>query len=135
MALKDYEKDMLRCIRCSECKWIPLAKVNNHRFSQVCPSVSRFKFHSYAAGGRITMGLSTYLGRLGYTVVPSSTNFFLVEVGEARVFRTALLYHGILVRDCTSFGLPQYVRVAPRTMPECQQLIAAIQSLKQKGEL
>ena len=67
MALKDYEKDMLRCTRCSECKWIPLAQIKNHRFAQVCPSVGRYNFHGYAAGGRITMGLSMYIGRIGYT--------------------------------------------------------------------
>jgi len=75
------------------------------------------------------------LYRIGFTLVPSSTNFFLVKVTNATGFRTALLRHGILVRDCTSFGLPQYIRIAARTMPECQKLIATIQALKQEGEL
>ena len=75
------------------------------------------------------------LCRIGFTIVPSNTNFFLVRVANAKAFRTALLRHGILVRDCTSFGLPQYVRIAPRTMPECQKLITVIHSLKQGGEL
>jgi len=75
------------------------------------------------------------LGRIGFTLVPSSANFFLVKVTNAKDFRTALFRHGILVRDCTSFGLPDYVRIAARTMPECQRLIAAIQVLKQGGEL
>ncbi len=79
--------------------------------------------------------LISELGRLGYTVMPSSTNFFLVKVANASTFRSALLRHGLLVRDCTSFGLPEYVRIAARTMPECQKLITAIQSLRQKGEL
>jgi len=70
------------------------------------------------------------LYRIGFTLVPSSTNFFLVKVTDARGFRTALLRHGVLVRDCTSFGLPEYVRIAARTMPECQRLIATIQALK-----
>ncbi len=74
------------------------------------------------------------LSRLGFTPLPSDTHFFLVKVGNARAFRTALLKHGILVRDGTSFGLPEYVRIAPRTMPECQKLIAAIQALKRQGE-
>jgi len=79
--------------------------------------------------------LISELCRIGFTLVPSSTNFFLVRVGDAKAFRTALLRHGILVRDCTSFGLPEYVRIAPRTMPECQKLITTIQSLKQEGKL
>ena len=74
------------------------------------------------------------LSRLGFAVVPSKINFFLVRVGNAKVFRAGLLKHGILVRDCSSFGLPEYVRIAPRTMPECQKLIAAIKKLKREGE-
>ncbi len=65
---------------------------------------------------------------LGLTPLPSRTNFFLVEVGEAAKFRQTLLKEGILVRDCTSFGLPGYIRLAPRTLPECQRLLAAIKS-------
>jgi Fe-S oxidoreductase len=67
MALKDYRKDMLRCPRCSECKWIPLAQIKNRRFAQVCPSIGRYNFHSYSGGGRLIMGLSVLEGRVGYT--------------------------------------------------------------------
>lgn len=66
------------------------------------------------------------LTRLGLSPLPSSTNFFLVEVGNGAKFRQALLKRGILARDCASFGLPNYIRLAPRTMPECHRLIAAI---------
>ncbi len=68
------------------------------------------------------------LKELGLTPLPSRTNFFLVEVGNAAGFRQALLKEGILVRDCTSFGLPGYVRLAPRTLPECQRLLATIKN-------
>jgi len=73
------------------------------------------------------------LSRLGFQSLPSDTNFFLVRVGNTQAFRAALLKRGIMVRDCTSFGLPEYVRIAPRTMPECQKLIAAIQTLNREG--
>lgn len=79
--------------------------------------------------------LTTQLGRLGFVVLPSETNFFLVRVGDGRSFRAALLKHGLMVRDCASFGLSGYVRIAARTMPECEKLIAAIKSLKSRGEL
>ncbi|MFC2001770.1 pyridoxal phosphate-dependent aminotransferase [Chloroflexota bacterium] len=74
------------------------------------------------------------LSRLGFKTLPSDANFFLVRVGNAGVFRTNLLKHGILVRDCTSFGLPEYIRLAPLTMPECQKLIGIVRSLKHEGE-
>jgi len=75
------------------------------------------------------------LGQIGFELLPSKTNFFLVKVGDGKSFRNALLRHGIMVRDCASFGLPEYVRIAPRTMPECQKLIDTIQALKREGEL
>jgi len=73
--------------------------------------------------------------RLGFQLLPSDTNYFLAKVGDTKAFRTALLKHGIQVRDCRSFGLPEYVRVSIRTMPECQRLIATIEQLKNKGEV
>ncbi len=75
------------------------------------------------------------LGRAGFPPVLSRANFFLVKVGNGQRFRAALLRHGVLVRDCTSFGLPEYVRIAPRTLPECRRLIATIHTLKSRGEL
>ncbi len=65
----------------------------------------------------------------GYEVVPTRTNFFLMKVGRAVDFRSALMSQGVIVRDCTSFGLPEYVRIAPRTLPECRKLAAAVRSM------
>ena len=75
------------------------------------------------------------LRQIGLPPLPSSANFFLIRVGDGKAFRRALLRHGILVRDCASFGLPDYIRIAARTMPECRKLITAIQKLKHEGEL
>ncbi len=62
----------------------------------------------------------------GLEPLPSQANFFLVKVGDAARFRRALMAHGIIVRDCASFGLPAYVRLAPRTTAECERLLAAL---------
>jgi len=66
---------------------------------------------------------------LGLRVVPSTANFLLVEVGDGRTLRRRLLSHGLMVRDCTSFGLPEYVRIAARQMEECRQLIETLRQL------
>jgi histidinol-phosphate aminotransferase len=66
------------------------------------------------------------LRMLGLQPCPSDTHFFLLPVGEASRFRRALLRHGILVRDCSSFGLPAYVRIGTRRPEENERLIAAI---------
>jgi threonine-phosphate decarboxylase len=38
--------------------------------------------------------------------------------------------HGIQVRDCASFGLPGYVRIAARRPEENRRLLQAIESTK-----
>ena len=68
--------------------------------------------------------------RLGFAPLPSQTHFFLVKVPDAKEFRSALLRQRMLVRDCTSFGLSNYIRIAARTLPECEKLVAAIEKMK-----
>ena len=66
---------------------------------------------------------------LGYRVLPSAANFLLVEAGDGAAFRRALLPHGLVVRDCASFGLPGCVRVACRLPEECARLMEAVERL------
>jgi histidinol-phosphate aminotransferase len=68
------------------------------------------------------------LRSLGFQPSPSQANFFMVKVGDATGLRNALLRKGIIVRDCTSFGLPNYIRLAPRAISECDRLLAGIDS-------
>jgi histidinol-phosphate aminotransferase len=75
--------------------------------------------------------LVTELTRLGLEVLPSEAHFFLVKVKNAAGCRRSLLAEGILVRDCSSFGLPHYIRIAPRTLPECRKLAAAFRQGRQ----
>lgn len=70
--------------------------------------------------------LVTAIAGLGLPVLPSAVHFFLVHVGDAAGFRRALLRHGILVRDGTSFGLPGHVRIATRRPEENDRLLAAM---------
>lgn len=48
------------------------------------------------------------------------------RVKDGQAFRSELLRRGILVRDCASFGLPGFVRIASRTPSENQGLLHAI---------
>ena len=70
--------------------------------------------------------LTTGLGQLGLSVRPSAANFVLVDVGDGEAFRRALLPHGIVVRDCASFGLPEYVRIACRPIADCERLLSVV---------
>ena len=62
----------------------------------------------------------------GFTPMPSSTHYFLLKVGNATAFRRQLLDSHILVRDCSSFGLPGYIRVSTRKAEQNEKLIKAL---------
>ena len=67
MALKDFEKDMMRDSRCSYCKVIPHVMMTDTRFIDVCPSITRFNFHGFSAGGRMVAALSLLRERIDYS--------------------------------------------------------------------
>jgi len=75
------------------------------------------------------------LRSIGLNPLSTHTNFFLIKVDSGRSFRKALLRQGILVRDCASFGLPEYIRIAPRNMSDCRKLINVIKKLICAGAL
>jgi histidinol-phosphate aminotransferase len=70
---------------------------------------------------------------LGFEVVPSAANFMLLRTGDATRLRLALLQRGIAVRDCTSFGLPNFIRIGMRLMPDCEALVGAFEALRRAG--
>ncbi len=75
--------------------------------------------------------LRTGLQAQGWTVLPTATHFFLVHVGDAAAVRARLLReHRIQVRDCASFGLPAWIRVAARRPEENDRLLAAMEALR-----
>jgi histidinol-phosphate aminotransferase len=66
---------------------------------------------------------------LGFDLIPSHTNYFLLPVAHGADFRQKLLAHGILVRDCASFGLPTYVRIATRMAKENARLLESVRQV------
>ena len=76
--------------------------------------------------------LQSELRAAGWTgIVPSATHFFLVQVGDGAAIRARLLAeHRIQVRDCASFGLPDYIRLAARLPQENARLCRALESLR-----
>jgi len=67
MGLEQYKGDMDMCCRCSACKWIPMQKVSGYQYANVCPSISRFNFHSYSGGGRLNIGAAMLKNGFHYT--------------------------------------------------------------------
>ncbi|MDD1646364.1 MAG: aminotransferase class I/II-fold pyridoxal phosphate-dependent enzyme, partial [Methanomicrobiales archaeon] len=71
--------------------------------------------------------LEEWITGMGLTCAPSQANYLLVHLPfPAAILATRLLVRGILVRDCTSFGLPESIRVAVRTREENRQLVEAL---------
>nr|BBH85948.1 aminotransferase [Thermosporothrix sp. COM3] len=64
-----------------------------------------------------------------WPMIPSHTHYCLLDVGSAVEVRQCLLRKALLVRDCTSFGLPRYIRVATRRRDEWPRLVAALQEI------
>ncbi len=69
--------------------------------------------------------LCTGLRDLGLDVWRDALPFMLVRTGDGTATRAALLRRGCVVRDCASFGLPEWVRVAPRRPDDNARLLAA----------
>jgi Fe-S oxidoreductase len=65
--LEDCRDDLEWCSRCSMCKFIPMEVISGYDFAAVCPSISKYNFHSYSAGGRLNMALAMLDGRIDYT--------------------------------------------------------------------
>ncbi|WP_159900053.1 histidinol-phosphate transaminase [Salinirussus salinus] len=56
----------------------------------------------------------------------SGGNFVLVEVGDAAAVAEASQRQGVIIRDCTSFGLPDCVRVSCGTREETREAVAVL---------
>lgn len=76
--------------------------------------------------------MASVISSLGLTCNPSSTNFLLVECNrEVSSLCSALAAKHILVRNCSSFGLPTCIRIAVRTPEENAELFEALRSCLQ----
>lgn len=79
---------------------------------------------------RLALGrqwLHEQLCGLGLKPIASTAPFLLVPVANAAFLRTRLLKsHGVLVRDCESFGLRNYLRFSVRKPPALNRLVDAL---------
>lgn len=66
---------------------------------------------------------STRLADSGHAPHASPMNFQLIKVGNGAMVRSRLLTRGLVVRDCASFGLPEYIRVSTQ-LPESNRRLA-----------
>jgi Fe-S oxidoreductase len=67
MSLEQYREHMAMCMRCSCCKFIPMQRVQGDKYTYVCPSITKYNFHSYSGGGRLNIGLAMLKNGFKYT--------------------------------------------------------------------
>ena len=88
----------------------PAWSVNGLAAAALPDLLERVDLYRWAGAVRVLRGqLADVLGAAGLEPEPSDANFVLVR---APGFRARLAPHGVLVRDCASFGLPDHVRIA-----------------------
>ncbi len=71
------------------------------------------------------------LAATGYAPQPTDLSFFLMPVVAPSALRSKLLAQRLVIRDCTSFGLPDYIRIAARGPADNALLLAALADLAQ----
>lgn len=73
--------------------------------------------------------LAEGLRRLGLEVRESPANFLMARVGRATEVAKALRERGIRVRDCTSFGLPEWLRLSAQREEAIRALLLALEEV------
>ena len=76
--------------------------------------------------------LEDALREMGVEFVPSSANFILLRVGEARRVFTELQARGIIVRPVENYGLPEWLRISIGTPPQNRRCLKALQKILRK---
>jgi histidinol-phosphate aminotransferase len=70
------------------------------------------------------------MSKAGFPIVSSSTHYGIFHVNtSARVFRQTLLLKSIQVRDCSSFGLMNHIRVSTKLEEENNKLVGTLSDL------
>ncbi|MFD0738302.1 histidinol-phosphate transaminase [Lysobacter koreensis] len=66
----------------------------------------------------------------GLCVLPSQTNFVLVEFGaDTAAIEAALIQRGVVLRPMAGYGLPEYLRITVGTADENRRLLAALDAV------
>lgn len=75
----------------------------------------------------LTERLRQMLESEGLRLELSQAVYGVVRVGDARSVADRLLFgHQIAVRDCTSFGMPEHIRVCARPEADLERLVTAV---------
>ncbi len=71
--------------------------------------------------------LQAAFARLGLEYVPTHANFILVKTGNGSALFQAMLRKGVIVRDMTSYKLPEWIRVSIGTAAENAKFLRVLE--------
>jgi histidinol-phosphate aminotransferase len=92
-----------------------------------------FLRQSVATTWRERRFLRSQFEELGLAVIPSQTNFMLVEVGpHAPEIQQALLRRGVIIRPCGCYDLPHFLRITVGSREQNERLISALEEVLPK---
>ena len=75
--------------------------------------------------------LRQLLSASGFEIRTEGAGFLTLRVGRAAAWRDQLLTDGLVVRDCTSFGLPDTLRLSPGPVDACRRLVEAMVKIRE----
>ncbi|MEA4908710.1 MAG: histidinol-phosphate transaminase [Anaerolineaceae bacterium] len=79
---------------------------------------------------RLKVDFFSGLTTAGFPPSPAEVHFGVISVGRpAREVRHRLFQRAIQVRDCTSFGLPDFIRLSTRREADNHKLLEALQAV------
>ncbi|HWB61837.1 MAG TPA: aminotransferase class I/II-fold pyridoxal phosphate-dependent enzyme, partial [Chthoniobacteraceae bacterium] len=73
--------------------------------------------------------LQAQFAALGLEYIPSHANFVLVKVGNGTQLFKQLLKVGIIIRDMSSYKLPEWVRVSVGTAAQNERFVVELKKL------
>ena len=76
--------------------------------------------------GETREALRGFFAARAIETAPSRANFMLACIGDGATLRARLLRRGFAVRECASFGLPEWVRIATPSARDLPRLLAAL---------
>lgn len=118
-------EELCRAVECNRPAWTTSAFAQAATLA--CAEHDDFVRQSREQLLRDRRELARELTAIGIETLPSRTTFLLARVPQVSELRLRLLTEDqILVRDCESFGLPGFMRVAAKPAAERARLIAAL---------
>lgn len=109
--------DLVAAIEAIRPPWSVNAYAENYAHAAL-DNADQLELSRYRIAGERSF-LAGELQTRGISVCPSAVNFLLFRTPAlASELKARFLSLGILIRDCKSFGLPEYVRIAVRTREE-----------------